>query len=71
MPPSTPCAALALATATTIVVNVEPFGFAVEVLPPPAGVGHDAEFNCLTPAREYANRLHLAHGWQLIDLTAS
>jgi len=40
----------------------------VTVQPPPAGIGHDREFFSLPAAREYADRLAEATGWELRDL---
>lgn len=52
-----------------IVITNEPFGygFDVQVVPPPAGIGHDREFPGITSARIYAMTLAKATGWRIVD----
>jgi hypothetical protein len=42
-------------------------GFCVEVIPPPAGPGHDRCFDSYLHARAYARLLRLGHGWVIVD----
>lgn len=42
-------------------------GFCVEVIPPPAGPGHDRCFPDYLSARAYARLLRLGHGWHIVD----
>lgn len=53
-----------------IVISPEPFGYGydVEVIPSPQGVGHDRECRTYREARDYALGLAEAHGWQVRDL---
>jgi hypothetical protein len=55
----------------TIVISADPFGygFDVEIIPPPEGVGHDREFSRHRDAFGYASGLRLASGWPIRDLT--
>jgi hypothetical protein len=55
--------------ATTISIEVEPFGFGadVRIVPPTGGPGHDREHRSLPDARRYASLLSKATGWRLVD----
>lgn len=55
-----------------ILVKEEPFGFGydVEVLPAPLGVGHNREFRGRSGAISYALQLQKTMGWRVRDLTA-
>ena len=54
----------------TINHGVDGVGFVVEVLPPPAGVGHDRKLATHKEAYGYASGLRMCMGWPLVDLTA-
>jgi hypothetical protein len=43
------------------------YGFAVTVVPPPTGPGHDRDFSGYIDARTYARGLRWANGWKLVD----
>ncbi|MGE3745632.1 MAG: hypothetical protein AB7G25_07990 [Sphingomonadaceae bacterium] len=60
-----------MAEGRTIVVSADPtgYGFDVEIIPPPDGVGHDREFQSYREAYGYASGLRLALGWPVRDLT--
>jgi hypothetical protein len=53
-----------------ISIQAEPFGigFAVLILPPPMGIGHDAEFPGYDEALAYALRLQRTMRWRIRDL---
>jgi hypothetical protein len=42
-------------------------GFAVTVIPPPVGQGHNKCFASYLQARAYARLLRFGHGWLLVD----
>jgi hypothetical protein len=42
-------------------------GFCVEVIPPPAGPGHDRCFSSYLDARAYARLLRFGNGWEIVD----
>jgi hypothetical protein len=54
----------------TIVVSADPFGygFDVEIIPPPEGIGHDREFQTHRAAYSYAARLRMTHKWPIRNL---
>ena len=54
-----------------IVISREAFGFGfdVEIVPPPLGVGHGREFRTHKEAFGYASGLRLAHGLPIHDLS--
>lgn len=55
---------------TTILISDDPAEqlVAVEVLPPPGGIGHDRQFRHRFAARRYADRLGVAMRWPVVDL---
>ncbi|WP_445191223.1 helix-turn-helix domain-containing protein [Sphingomonas sp. Tas61C01] len=58
--------------APVIVIADEPFGRVdVMVSPPPAGIGHDADFANHAEAMRYAERLRQATGWTIVDRSSS
>jgi hypothetical protein len=67
MPAAPPAAA---EPAYTIVISADPFGygFGVEIIPPPEGIGHDREFRTHKDAYGYASGLRLVTGWVVRDL---